>query len=56
MTESEERWVERGDVRLRVRVVGLYGERDVVMLPSLGRGSHDFDALAERVEIGRAHV
>ena len=49
--ETEERWVERGDVHLRVRIVGLYGERDVVMLPSLGRGSHDFDALAERVAL-----
>lgn len=47
--ESAEQWVTRGEVRLRVRVIGRWGERDVVMLPSLGRGSHDFDALAERV-------
>jgi pimeloyl-ACP methyl ester carboxylesterase len=47
--ESADRWVTHGDARLKVRVVGKWGERDVVMLPSLGRGSSDFDALATRV-------
>jgi len=47
--ESVDHWVTRGDVRLKVRVVGRWGERDVVMLPSLGRGGHDFDDLAARV-------
>jgi pimeloyl-ACP methyl ester carboxylesterase len=47
--ESSEEWVAHGDARLKVRVIGKWGERDVVMLPSLGRGSHDFDALAARV-------
>lgn len=47
------RWSERrvahGDVDLLVRQVGPSGKREVVMLPSLGRGSHDFDDLAARV-------
>jgi pimeloyl-ACP methyl ester carboxylesterase len=47
--ESSVEWVAHGDARLEVRVIGKWGERDVVMLPSLGRGSHDFDALAARV-------
>lgn len=47
--ESAEHWITHGDVRLKVRTVGKWGERDVVMLPSLGRGSSDFDALAARV-------
>lgn len=47
--ESAEHWVTHGDARLKVRVVGKWGERDVVMLPSLGRGSSDFDVLAKRV-------
>ncbi len=47
--ESAEQWVARDGVRLKVRVVGRWGERDVVMLPSLGRGSRDFDPLAARV-------
>ncbi|MDZ4865884.1 MAG: alpha/beta hydrolase [Alphaproteobacteria bacterium] len=49
--ESAEHWVTHGDARLKVRVVGKWGERDVVMLPSLGRGSPDFDALATRVAV-----
>ena len=49
--ESAEHWVTHGDARLKVRVVGNWGERDVVMLPSLGRGSSDFDALATRVAV-----
>src|SRR5262249_54570195 len=47
--ESSEEWVAHGEARLKVRVIGKWGERDVVMLPSLGRGSSDFDALAARV-------
>ncbi len=38
-----------GDVNIRVRLVGASSRRSVVMLPSLGRGSHDFDDLAPRV-------
>ncbi len=49
--ESAEHWVTHGDARVKVRVVGKWGERDVVMLPSLGRGSTDFDALATRVAV-----
>lgn len=47
--ESAEHWVTRGDARLKVRAVGKWGESDVVMLPSLGRSSSDFDTLAVRV-------
>jgi pimeloyl-ACP methyl ester carboxylesterase len=43
-----ERRVSHGEVNLLVRQIGQ-GKRDVVMLPSLGRGSHDFDDLALRV-------
>jgi pimeloyl-ACP methyl ester carboxylesterase len=49
--ESSDEWVAHGDARLKVRVIGKWGERDVVMLPSLGRGSLDFDALARRVAV-----
>src|SRR5262245_32710983 len=49
---SRRQWTEttvtRGQTALRVRMLGE-GRRDVVMLPSLGRGSHDFDDLAQRV-------
>ncbi|MBI1210028.1 MAG: alpha/beta fold hydrolase [Alphaproteobacteria bacterium] len=48
MTWSERR-VTHGETDLLVRQVGQAGRRDVVMLPSLGRGSHDFDDLAARV-------
>jgi pimeloyl-ACP methyl ester carboxylesterase len=48
MIESQRR-IARGEVELRVRQIGQAGRRDVVMLPSLGRGSHDFDDLAARV-------
>jgi pimeloyl-ACP methyl ester carboxylesterase len=47
--EAFEEWVAHGEARLKVRVSAKWGERDVVMLPSLGRGSRDFDALAARV-------
>jgi pimeloyl-ACP methyl ester carboxylesterase len=47
------RWSERrvahGEVDLLVRQIGSAGARDVVMLPSLGRGSHDFDDLSVHV-------
>src|SRR5262249_31687450 len=47
------RWSERrvahGGVDLLVRQIGEAKQCDVVMLPSLGRGSHDFDALAAQV-------
>jgi pimeloyl-ACP methyl ester carboxylesterase len=36
-------------VRIEVRIIGAGVRGDVVMLPSLGRGSHDFDDLAVRV-------
>ena len=48
MIETERR-IARGEVELRIRQIGASGTRDVVMLPSLGRGSRDFDALAARV-------
>ncbi len=48
MTWSERR-VAHGEVDLLVRQIGPAGARDVVMLPSLGRSSHDFDDLAVRV-------
>jgi pimeloyl-ACP methyl ester carboxylesterase len=48
MIESERR-VARGEVELRVRQIGQGAKGDVVMLPSLGRGSRDFDDLAKRV-------
>ena len=44
--ESAEHWVTHGDAQLKVRVVGKWGERDVVMLPSLGRGSLELPCLA----------
>ena len=44
-----ERRVAHGEVDILVRQIGDAGKRDVVMLPSLGRGSHDFDALAAEV-------
>jgi pimeloyl-ACP methyl ester carboxylesterase len=43
-----ERRVAHGEVDLLVRQIGK-GKRDVLMLPSLGRGGHDFDDLAMRV-------
>jgi pimeloyl-ACP methyl ester carboxylesterase len=48
MIESERR-IARGKVELCVRQIGQGGKGDVVMLPSLGRGSHDFDDLAKCV-------
>lgn len=45
MIETERR-IARGEIELRVRVIGQAGTRNLVMLPSLGRGSHDFDDLA----------
>jgi pimeloyl-ACP methyl ester carboxylesterase len=42
--------VTRGDARLEILVQGE--GRPIVLLPSLGRGAHDFDAIAARLEAG----
>jgi len=44
-----EQRITRGAIELQVRQIGQSGNRDVVMLPSLGRGSRDFDDLASRL-------
>jgi len=49
MRSLAERRVKLGATELHVRQIGRAGKRDVVMLPSLGRGACDFDDLAARV-------